>query len=111
MSIAFYIHILYNKPELLIEYSFMYIAISIDLASEDSKDKFLKIMNEYGIKKSQINLYESFDFLSNRLGNLKKEIAACIDMDDKLKIYQYPVDNILKISYVENGKWKKLSIS
>ena len=71
----------------------------------------LNIFHKYGLKKIQINLYESFEFLSRRLGNLKKDITDCLDMDDLLRLYQFPLENSFKISYVENKKWKRLSIS
>jgi hypothetical protein len=89
----------------------MFIAVSIDMASPESENELFQILNDYGIIKRQHNLYESFEFLPNKLGNLKRDIAKCIDMDDKIRMYQYPLDNTLKISFVENGKWKRLSIS
>lgn len=89
----------------------MFIAISIDLVSDDSVVKVDRILKEYGLKKIQANLYESFEFLSRRLGNLKKDITDCLDMDDLLRLYQFPLENSFKISYVENKKWKRLSIS
>lgn len=89
----------------------MFISISVDLISDDSSMKMAKVLKEYGLKKIQANLYESFEFPSKRLGNLKKDITDCLDMDDLLRLYQYPLENSFKISYVENKKWKRLSIS
>jgi len=88
----------------------MFIAINIDMASTESEKELIKIFNEYGIIKRQNNLYESFEFLPNKLGNLKRDITKHIDMDDKLRLYQYPLENSFKISFIENGKWKRLSI-
>ena len=88
----------------------MFISIIIDLSTIDTEKDITRILNEYGLKKIQRNLFESYDFLSKKLGNLKRDIAKCIDMDDKLRIYQYPLENAFKISFVENGKWKRLSI-
>jgi CRISPR-associated protein Cas2 len=87
----------------------MFISLSIDLVSQDSANQFVSIMNEYGIKKILANLYESFDFPSNKLGNLKRDITNCLDSFDKLRMYQFPLENTFKISYVENRKWKRLS--
>jgi len=89
----------------------MFIAISIDLVTDDSVIKVDRVLKEYGLKKIQKNLYESFEFPSRRLGNLKKDITDCLDMDDLLRLYQYPLENSFKISYVEEKKWKRLSIS
>jgi CRISPR-associated protein Cas2 len=87
----------------------MFISISIDLVSQDSSNQFTTLMNQYGIKKIQVNLFESFDFPSNKLGNLKRDITDCLDSFDKLRMYQFPLENTFKISYVENRKWKRLS--
>lgn len=89
----------------------MFISISLDLASTDGEQNVAKILKEYGIKKIQKNLYESFEFATKRLGNLKKDLTDCLDMDDKLRIYQFPLDKCFKISYIEDRKWKRLSIS
>ena len=67
----------------------MFISISIDLVSQDSSSRFISLMNQYGIKKIQANLFESFDFPSNKLGNLKREITDCLDSFDKLRMYQF----------------------
>ncbi len=88
----------------------MFLAISLDLASPESENNVIKIINEYGIKKTQSNLFESFEFPSNKLGNFKRDITNCLDMYDRLRLYQFPLENSFKISYLENGKWKRLSI-
>ena len=89
----------------------MFVSIVIDPVSDDSKNKISKVIKEYGFKKVQENLYESFDFQTKKLGNIKKDLSDCIDMDDKLRIYQFPLEKSFKISYVEERKWKRLSIT
>jgi CRISPR-associated protein Cas2 len=89
----------------------MFLSISVDLASDDSKIKVDQILKEYGIAKLQANLYESFEFPLRKLGNLKKDLTDCLDMYDKLRMYQYPIENSFKISFIEGRKWKRLSIS
>lgn len=89
----------------------MFISIALDLVGPDSEKSVQKILSEYGIVKIQKNIYESFEFPSKRLGNLKKDLTDVIDMDDKIRIYQYPLDKCFKISYIQDRKWKRLSIS
>jgi CRISPR-associated protein Cas2 len=88
----------------------MFLAVNIDLASSDSENNVIKVINEYGIKKLQSNLFESFEFPSNKLGNFKRDLSNCLDMYDRIRLYQYPLENAFKISYFEKGKWKRLSI-
>jgi len=89
----------------------MFIGINLDLASTDSKNSVLKILNEYGIKRTHDNLYESYDFPAIRLGNLKRDLTNCVDMDDSIRLYQFPLENTFKISSLQDGKWKRLSIN
>ncbi len=88
----------------------MFIGINLDLASTDSKNTVLRILNEYGIKKTHENLYESFDFPAISLGNLKRDLTGCVDMDDSIRLYQFPLEETFKISTLQDGKWKRLSI-
>lgn len=89
----------------------MFISVSIDMATEDSKEAVVKILTEYGVKKVHENLYESFDFQAKKLGLLKKDLTESVDMDDSIRIYQFPLDDTFKISALQNGKWKRFSIT
>jgi hypothetical protein len=88
----------------------MFMAVNIDLVSPDSQREISRLMTEYGIKKKQTNLFESFDFPVKKLGSLKRDLSQIVDMDDKLRLYQFPLEDTFKISYIEDGKWKRLSI-
>lgn len=88
----------------------MFIGVSFDFISPDTKRDISKLLTEYGLQKVYDNVYESFEFSSKRLGSLKKDITGFLDMDDRLRIYQFPVDNSFKISYIEDRKWKRLSL-
>ncbi|MCG8571139.1 MAG: hypothetical protein MJB14_13480 [Spirochaetes bacterium] len=87
----------------------MFIGISFDFISTDTKKQVITLLAQYGINKVHDNLFECFEFPVGRLGNLKRDLTTFLDMDDKLRIYQYPVDNSFKISYIEERKWKRLS--
>ena len=88
----------------------MFISIIVDLASPESEKNVAKVINEYGIKKIQSNLFESFEFPINKLGNFKRDLTNCLDMYDNIRIYQYPLEDTFKISYFTSGKWKRLSM-
>jgi CRISPR-associated protein Cas2 len=89
----------------------MFIAIYVDAAGQDSRKEIARVINEYGVKKVGPEMYESYEFLYKRVGNLKRDLTKCMDMDDRLRIYQYPVEDLYVISIYNNGKWKKLSVS
>lgn len=88
----------------------MFVSVVFDLISTDSRKRVGSLLLQYGMKKVMDTLYESFDFPLVKLGNLKKDISMELDMDDKLRIYQYPLESKFKISYIEEKKWKRLSI-
>ena len=89
----------------------MFIAVNIDLASDDSKNNIRRILREFGLKKIMPNLYESFEFHPNQLGNFKRDILNNVDIYDKLRLYQFPLEETFKISYLDSKKWKRLSIN
>ena len=89
----------------------MFISVNIDMASTDHAAAIDRVLKEYGLKKVQGNLYESSDFITKSLGNLKKDISDVVDSDDKVRMYQFPLDDCFKISYLEERKWKRLSVS
>ncbi len=88
----------------------MFVSVTFDLISDGGKTGVTKVLREYGFKKVLYNNYESFEFPAVKLGSLKKDIQEHLDMDDKLRIYQYPIENEFKISFIEERKWKRLSI-
>ncbi len=88
----------------------MFISVVYDVVSTDSRKKISDVLKQFGLKKIMDTLYESYDFPAGKLGNLKKDISNELDMDDKLRIYQYPLENKFKVSYIEEKKWKRLSV-
>lgn len=89
----------------------MFVSINLDFATIDSKNKVIRVLKEYALKKVQENLYESYTFPVKRIGVFKKDITKCLDMDDRIRIYQYPIENTFTISYVQDRKWKRLKVS
>ncbi len=89
----------------------VFVSVCFEVVSPDTKLQIKQALIEYGFKKLHDTHYESFEFLPAQLGGLKKDLALMLDSDDKLRIYQYPLDNCLKISFIEERKWKRLSIS
>ena len=88
----------------------MFISVNFDLVSKDSEQRLIQILREYGFDKVLSHSYESLTIASSKLGNLKKDLAEQLDMDDKLRIYQYPLENKFKISVLAEKRWKRLSI-
>lgn len=88
----------------------MFISVVYETIAGDSMSRVSSVLKQYGLKKILDNLYESYDFPSVKLGNLKKDLSEELDMDDKLRIYQYPLDNSFKVSFIEEKKWKRFSV-
>lgn len=88
----------------------MFVSVAYELMTEEARKKLGALLLQFGFQKKMSDLFECYDFPASKLGSLKKDIGDHLDMDDKLRIYQYPLDNKFKISYMEEKKWKRLSV-
>ena len=88
----------------------MFVAVACDFANPDHKDVVIDLLLQYGFKKSMNNLYESTAIDDKRLTRLKKDIDRNTDSYDRLRIFQYPMENTLVITSLDNKKWVKFKI-
>jgi CRISPR-associated protein Cas2 len=89
----------------------MFVAVALDLGSEDHRAKVISALTEYGFKKLHENLFESLTINDVGLMRLKRELDRLTDSYDSLRFYQYPMDNTLVISVLKEKKWRKIIVS
>jgi CRISPR-associated protein Cas2 len=88
----------------------MFVAVACDFSNLDNKDTIIDLLLQYGFKKTITNLYESTAIDDDRLTRLKKDIDRNTDSYDRLRIFQYPMENTLVITSLNNKKWVKFKI-
>jgi CRISPR-associated protein Cas2 len=89
----------------------MFVAVACDLANEDRLGRVGKLLLQYGFRKLQQNLYESAAISEKSLARLKKELDGLTDSYDSLRIYQYPLEDTLVVSSLQEKKWRKLVLT
>jgi CRISPR-associated protein Cas2 len=88
----------------------MFVAVACDFSNLDHRDALSDLLLQYGFRRILSNLFESATVDDTTLTRLKKDIDRNIDSYDKIRIYQYPVDNTLVVSTIEKKKWVKLKM-
>jgi len=88
----------------------MFIAVVCDFSNDDHKKTIRDLLLQYGFKQVIKNLFETTTLNEIQLARLKKDIDRETDSYDSIRIYQFPVENTLVISEMENKKWRKLKI-
>ena len=88
----------------------MFVAVSCDFANDDHRDVISDLLFQYGFKQILKYLFESRSINESSLASLKKDIDRQTDSYDIIRIYQYPLENTLVISSLENKKWRKLKV-
>ena len=89
----------------------MFVAVACDLGSEDHRESVHRVLVQYGLKRTQEQVYESVTISPDALPRLKKELDRVTDGYDALRIYQYPMEGGLVISSLKDKKWRKMIIS
>lgn len=85
----------------------MYVSIACDFNSDNSRKVVDSILMQYGFTRCQKDLYEINSIMDNNVAKLKLEIDRHCDSFDQIRIYQYPMDHKLVISFLHEKRWKK----
>lgn len=85
----------------------MYVSISCDFNSENSRKIVDSILMQYGFVQCQKNVYEINSIYENQISRLKLEIDRHCDSYDHIRMYQYPLNHSLVISHLYEKRWKK----
>ncbi len=86
----------------------MFIALACDFGNEDTRIKADRLLQEYGFRKVQRNLYETNTLNDKNLARLKLELDRMTDHYDSLRFYQYPVEDTLVVTALEEKRWKRM---
>jgi CRISPR-associated protein Cas2 len=88
----------------------MFVAVCCDLSSSDHEKNVSTLLNQYGFKKIQQNVFEHTSINDIHLKRLKRDIDRMTDSYDMVRIYQYPCEGTLAISMLKDKKWRKLIV-
>ena len=86
----------------------MYVAVCVELAGDDSAAR--ELLAGYGFKRVLAGLFESLTVTDERLARLKHDLDRITDSYDRVRFYQYPLDDTLVITDLETKKWRRKKI-
>lgn len=86
----------------------MYVAVAIDPGSTIRAGELAELLLQYGFKKVQRGLWESVAVSEKVLNRLKVDLDRATDMSDKLRLFQFPVENALSITSLADKKWRRI---
>jgi CRISPR-associated protein Cas2 len=88
----------------------MVVAVSCDIASDDHRKAVYDLLVQYGLKRVQRTLFETTAFDEATLLRLKRDVDRATDSYDKVRFYQYPLEQTLVITSLEEKKWRKTKV-
>jgi len=85
----------------------MFVSVVCDLGGEESRAAIYALLPQYGFEKVQRACFENAQMSEKLLAALKRDIDKSTDYYDTIRIYQYPVDDLLAVSVLKENRWKK----
>ncbi|RKX79993.1 MAG: CRISPR-associated protein Cas2 [Spirochaetes bacterium] len=85
----------------------MFVSVVCDIANEDHRKEVHTLLLRYGFKSIMKDVFESVRIGENTLLRLKRDIDRATDYYDKVRFYQYPLEDAFAISFLSEKKWRK----
>lgn len=85
----------------------MFVSVILDPSGMDSAKAMASILARYSFKKIQRACWECMNINDAQLVALKREIDNVTDYYDKLRIYQFPINNNFAITELLHKKWRR----
>ncbi len=88
----------------------MFVSIVCEISNDDNKIALKHLFVEYGFKQIFECLYESAKIKEKELARLKRDIDRRTDSYDSVRIYQYPLDEVLVITTLSDKRWRRVVV-
>ncbi len=85
----------------------MFVAVVCELADDDHKRDVYELLRQYGFKNVYRDLFESVTIKESILPRLKRDIDRRTDSYDRVRIYQYPLEDTLVITSLDGKRWRR----
>ena len=88
----------------------MFVAVTCELASDDHRMEVYELLEQYGFTRVMRDVFESATIREQTLSRLKRDIDKATDFYDKVRLYQYPLDGTLVLTFLSEKQWKRTII-
>lgn len=86
----------------------MFVSVILDPGSIESAQALSQVLAQYGFKKVQRSCWECALVTDIKLNSLKRDIDAVTDYYDLVRLYQFPVEEVLAVTELVHKKWRKM---
>lgn len=88
----------------------MFVSVVIDPGGKESASQLAEVLTSAGFERVQRACWESVTINDNGLVTLKQDIDKVTDYYDVVRIYQYPVQEVLAITTLYKKKWRRVLV-
>ena len=88
----------------------MFVSIICEISNDDHMLAIKHLLIEYGFKQVFELLYESVTIKEKELTRLKRDIDRRTDSYDSVRMYQYPLDDVLVITTLRDKRWRRVVV-
>jgi CRISPR-associated protein Cas2 len=88
----------------------MFVAVAVDAGSNTRAKEIAEILVQYGFARAQRGLWESTAVTHDTLKRLKRDLDKATDADDRLKFFQFPIEENLVLSFLREKKWRRVVV-
>ena len=88
----------------------MFVSVACELANDDHRIAVYDLLAQYGFERVMRDVFESTTIRESLLTRLKRDLDKVTDFYDKLRFYQYPMDDTLVVTFLSDKKWKRTII-
>lgn len=86
----------------------MFVSVVLDPGSIDTARSLSEVLASYGYTKKQRSCWEHNAVSDEQLTALKKDIDRVTDYYDTIRMYQYPVQDVMAITELTKKKWRRM---
>ncbi len=88
----------------------MFVSVVIDPGGKESASNLAEVLTVNGFERVQRACWESVTMNDEGLLALKKDIDRVTDYYDVVRLYQYPVQEVLAITTLYKKKWRRVVV-
>lgn len=88
----------------------MFVSVIVEPGGLDSAKSLAEILAHKGFTKIQKACWENSRVSDSDLAALKTEIDRVTDYYDKIRLYQFPIDNAFVITELDKKKWRRCAL-
>jgi CRISPR-associated protein Cas2 len=88
----------------------MFVSVACEFSDDDHRKAVQELLKQYGFQEILSDFFESVKIIEKDLARLKRDIDRTTDYYDKIRIYQYPLEDTLIITSLVNKKWRRIVI-